>query len=534
MFSFKKKRSVIPEAIELIDRGIELVESGKIKKAIKYFDKAIKIEPGRAEFWLAKGSALELLKNRDKAIECYEEAITIDPKITEAWAHKGLCLGILGQNEEAIKCLDNAIELNPVDADSWGYKGAVLTELNRFDEAIECYDKAIKSDPDIAGAWGGKGLVLGRQGRYQEALECEDKALELDPELEQAKRVKEICIEELKKLGINIKENYFLNNKEGLRWQIGDKIQGRYEVTDVKGGPGKSGMGIVYIATDQLLYPLVSTIPDREARYESEKKFGSGRFAIKTFQNRFLRDKDTINRFIQEAEVWIKLGEHDNIVRAHYVQKIEGKPYIFLEYIDGGDITRWVGKITVHQALDFAIQFCTGMDYAYKKLRIIHRDIKPGNILIAKDKIVKITDFGLASALPGRTEKLHLILHGSPAVSSGRGTLLYMPPEQFSEDIQRQFSFKPRPVTIRTDIYSFGVTFYYLLTERLPTGTPGDSDYKIISRIFNENPISPMQVSNDIPRKLDQLIMKCLEKDPKDRYKDFKELRKNLKEIQKG
>lgn len=298
--------------------------------------------------------------------------------------------------------------------------------------------------------------------------------------------------------------------REPLRFRKGDKIQNRHEVKAVLGG----GMGVVYIAID----------------HEWNRVF-----AIKTFQDKFLWNEDIINRFMEEAETWVNLERHTNILFANFVHKIEGKPFIFLEYIDGGDLSQFIGRMDISQALDFAIQFCTGMDYAYNKLGIIHRDIKPGNVMVARDDrfrfghAFKVTDFGLVKAL-GKTYVEGVL--ESPSISTGMGTWPYMPPEQFPEKIQAKFSFKSMPITTRTDVYSFGVTLYEVLTRGLPFYNPLQ-DGRIPSEttlngIFTKSPTSPLRISSQIPERLDGLIMKCLEKNPEDRYQDFEELREEL------
>ena len=204
------------------------------------------------------------------------------------------------------------------------------------------------------------------------------------------------------------------NNSPSFHWDIGYKILNRWEITDIK----KGGMGIVYIARD----------------HEWDRIF-----AIKTFQDKFIWDEVVIQRFIEEAKIWTKLERHTNIVFANFVLKIEGKPLLFLEYIDGGNLEPFIGNLTIEESLDFAIQFCTGMEYAFNKRKVIHRDIKPGNVMVQKDPrfrfghAYKITDFGLVKVLGNE------IFGGSVKVSGGIGTLLFMPPEQFPGQTQDGF-----------------------------------------------------------------------------------------------
>ncbi len=280
-------------------------------------------------------------------------------------------------------------------------------------------------------------------------------------------------------------------------WGNGYKIRNRYEIVDIK----KGGMGIVYIAHD----------------CEWNRNF-----AIKTFQDKYLWNEDVIYRFMAEAETWTELERHTNIVFANFVEIIEGKPLLFLEYIDSGDLNQFIGKLSIEESLDFAIQFCTGMEYAYQKLGVIHRDIKPGNVMAQKDPrfrfgySFKITDFGLVKVLGDEFQDEFV------EISTGMGTLPFMPPEQFPERIQEKFSFKGQ-VTTRSDIYSFGITLYLLLTGKLP--------FSDLNEIFNKLPERPKHLNPKIPERLDLLIIKCLEKNPDKRYADFAELKEKLVEI---
>lgn len=277
-------------------------------------------------------------------------------------------------------------------------------------------------------------------------------------------------------------------------WEIGYKISNRYEIQDIK----KGGMGIVYLA------------------YDHEKNYN---FAIKTFQDKYLWNNDHINLFLKEAIIWSRFGYHPNLTNAFLVEKIEGKPLIFLEYVNLGDLNQFIGKLDILTCLDFAIQICNGMEYLYKKYHIIHKDIKPGNLLIKEDLrfkygyCIKITDFGLAGILRNETKEKRT------HVSSGKGTPAYMPPEQFSSYYKNLFAFKGK-VTTKSDIYSLGMTLYHLLTGKLP--------FDDINEIFTRDPDNPKDINNGINEDLDSIIMKCIKKNPNDRYDDFFELKMDL------
>ena len=159
-------------------------------------------------------------------------------------------------------------------------------------------------------------------------------------------------------------------------YSIGDWIGGRFQVFDVHEG----GMSLVYVVNDQL--------------------GGSGPqvVALKTLRGELLGSRIRISRFAAECRIWVQLGEHANIVRAHSVEVIEGRPYAVLELIQGGDLSRWIGtqRLDLAQALRFGYQFCVGMEHALRQGLHCHRDIKPGNLLVTEDGTLKITDFGLA------------------------------------------------------------------------------------------------------------------------------------------
>jgi serine/threonine protein kinase len=161
------------------------------------------------------------------------------------------------------------------------------------------------------------------------------------------------------------------------RYKTGNVIRTESPFGDLKVyGVKSGGYGIVYIVLDEdTLTP----------------------YCLKTSRDRFLKKPDRTNGFMQEAETWLRLGKHPNIVYAHSVFKIGGRPHILLEYVAGSDLWSSVkqGPLPLKTALRYAIQFCRGMVYAQSKLPgFVHGDIKPNNCLVTMDGIIKITDFG--------------------------------------------------------------------------------------------------------------------------------------------
>ena len=205
-------------------------------------------------------------------------------------------------------------------------------------------------------------------------------------------------------------------------------------------------MGVVYIAYD------------RQRRH---------RVVLKTFQNKFLWDEEAIARFNAEAELWMRLGSHTNIVRALDLRTFLGKPHVVAEYVHGGPLRGLVNHLSLQEAIEYALQVCWGMQYAIDQAAVMHRDLKPDNILVTLDGQVKVTDFGLSRVLPPWQWAEHLRDHRSAAMRMRSappsealdGTLPYMAPELFEG---------AGTAGVWTDIYAFGVTLYELLTGKLP------------------------------------------------------------------
>jgi serine/threonine protein kinase len=167
-------------------------------------------------------------------------------------------------------------------------------------------------------------------------------------------------------------------------YKVGDKIQNRWEIHHILHG----GMGEVYIVYDH--------------------DWGEP-FAAKSFRPDLLKESPGLaRRFQQEAEAWVKLDRHVNVTRARFVEVVEGRPFLFLEYVSGGDLSKWIreGRLlgNLKQLLTFGIQFCDGMIHALSKGIGVHRDIKPANCLITEDGTLKVTDFGLAKLFDGSHE----------------------------------------------------------------------------------------------------------------------------------
>lgn len=293
-------------------------------------------------------------------------------------------------------------------------------------------------------------------------------------------------------------------------WRIGDDIDGFLHIEQILGGPGHSGMGTVYVGHSSLI--------------------DGGVCAVKTLQDHLLYDAAVHARFRQESLTWIRLGAHDNIVQAYSWQVLDGRPCLFMEYVDGGDLSRWIGTLALldhpELVLRFAIDFCTGMIHATQQGLHVHRDIKPQNCLITGGErpVLKITDFGLAKALDdssvsrsGATGDPRLLNVHATQYGQAVGTCTHMAPEQFAD---------ARRVDIRADVYAFGVMLFQMVTGQLPFQGRTWQDFH---RLHATAP--PPSVPRGSVHELDALIKSCLAKEPAYRFPGFSVVRDRLREI---
>jgi serine/threonine-protein kinase len=263
---------------------------------------------------------------------------------------------------------------------------------------------------------------------------------------------------------------------------------GKYEVIDVI---GKGGMGIVYRAKDPFLDRLV---------------------AIKIMTINSAEYPDLLDRFFREAKATASF-QHPNIVTVYELGEHEGSPYLAMQYLEGASleaIIRSHQNLTLLQKLDIIIQACHGLAYAHQ-LKVVHRDIKPGNIMVLKDGSVKIVDFGIARI--GDTNFTR--------TGQFMGSLNYMSLEQLNEKLQ---------VDQRTDVYSTGVVLYQFLTGALPF--EAESTGATLMKILSETPPPFSKYLSSFPPELEAITLKALTKDRDQRYASADEFAIELTQLQ--
>lgn len=254
---------------------------------------------------------------------------------------------------------------------------------------------------------------------------------------------------------------------------------------------GRGGMGVVYLARDPLLQRDV---------------------ALKVITPDFL-GSEAVERFKREARVVANM-DHPAIVGVHDIGEHGGSLFFVMPYVAGTNLRSFIkeGVLSLGDVLDIGVQVAEALEYSHSK-DVVHRDVKPENILVTRDDSsgedirVRVTDFGLAIA----TAQSHLTKTGTLV-----GTISYLSPEQLSA----------RELDYRTDIYSLGIVLYECLVGKTPFVGEIQS---VLYRIAHEIPQSPRAMGADIPEELEEIIMRCLEKDPARRFQRSKEVADALK-----
>jgi serine/threonine protein kinase len=264
----------------------------------------------------------------------------------------------------------------------------------------------------------------------------------------------------------------------------------RYEVIEEL---GKGGMGKVYKVFDKKIKEKV---------------------ALKLLKPEIASDEETIERFRNELKYARKIA-HRNVCRMFDLGEEQGTHYITMEYVSGEDLKSELirmGPLSAGKAISIAKQVCEGLAEAHR-LGVVHRDLKPQNIMIDRKGNAKIMDFGIARSLRGK---------GITAAGVMIGTPEYMSPEQVEGKEADQ----------RADIYSLGIILYEMLTGRVPF--EGDTPFSVAYKQKNEAPSDPKKFNPQIPDGLCQLVLRCMEKEREKRYQSAEEISSELSKIERG
>jgi serine/threonine protein kinase/Tol biopolymer transport system component len=277
---------------------------------------------------------------------------------------------------------------------------------------------------------------------------------------------------------------------------LGKQI-GAYQITAII---GKGGMGRVFKARDTQLNRWV---------------------ALKVLPASYFSDAERKRRFLEEAKSASALS-HPNIITIHGILKHGGTDFIAMEYLDGETLDRLIAHkgLPLKQAVKYAIEIADGLTAAHRA-GIVHRDIKPSNIMVSGQGRVKILDFGVAKQLQQGESQDASMPGDAPLTNPGLviGTAAYISPEQA----------EGKRVDARSDIFSFGALLYEMVTGR--RAFQGQSTVSILAAILNQQPVTPRVLVETLPPELEKTILRCLKKDPEQRFQHMGDVKLSLEEV---
>ena len=265
---------------------------------------------------------------------------------------------------------------------------------------------------------------------------------------------------------------------------VGVVFDNRYKIDKII---GIGGMAVVYRAIDLLMKRIV---------------------AVKMLRDEIAADEQSVRRFINESKA-VAMLSHPNIVNIYDVSVRDNVKYIVMEYVEGITLKNYMtrkGILSVREIISYSEQILHALEHAHAK-GIVHRDIKPHNIMLLKNGLIKVMDFGIAKLPNAETVTM---------TDKAIGTVYYISPEQASG----------RPIDARSDLYSLGVLMYEMGCAQLPFNA--DSPVSVALMQVNDSALPPRKVNATLPVGLEQIILRAMEKDPTDRYQSAKDMLKHV------
>ncbi len=387
----------------------------------------------------------------------------------------GLAFYDAGDAKESIAAFQKVDISNPNYNSAILYITKIFLASGKFDLVISTLEKYLKNKnitPETIDHFYTLARAYQNTGAYEKAIDIYKLIQVVNFDYKDTKKL----LEEAYKLLSEKKEfEIMTSSKKGEeRYRIIEKI-------------GEGGMGIVYKAEDNLLKRIV---------------------ALKVLKRSIFRNERSIDKFYSEARLAAKMN-HPNIITVYDVGMLKGEPFISMEYVEGDNFIKYLKRkkrLSFRQTLFVALNLFRALDYAHKK-GIIHRDIKPQNIMLTKDKQIKIMDFGLAVLINERNKDENIIA----------GTPTYMSPEQLQGE----------KVDHKTDIYSAGITLFHLIV-----GYPPFRGEDVIKQHLADNPPLVSKIREDVPIEFSNFIAKCIEKVKEKRFLSASDALVVLKKIQ--
>lgn len=449
-------------------------KEGRYQSAIDLYEEALRLRPRRATLLEKIGEMKQNSKDDQGSLEYFERVLLLEPENKSALYHVGEYYFNHQRWDSAIERLQKIAQIES------SYQRRALALLAKCCVKKKLWDAAKPYIDRLTLEDVSKQDLYEFAGSYEEAKDY-DYALKLYKEISDKDLLFRDAAERISRIGKLLQGNLTLSLESGVRPALKGQNTERYTNFEML---SSGGMGVVYKAQDKVLMRRV---------------------AVKTLSKQFQADKEMLARFLREAQAVATLN-HPNIISMYDVCQ-EEPPYLVMEYFQGESLEQTLGNrkmVSEAESLSIAWQVANGLAYSHSQ-GILHRDVKPGNLLIDSEGKIKITDFGLA-----RFEFFSSLTQTGQAL----GTPLYISPEQrLGETVDE-----------RTDVYSYGITMVEI------------SSGRVYLDLLQSTPIAELLSRNPDLKNADfkDLLIACCQKDKNLRPKDFKVVLERLKQANGG